>query len=288
MSFKRLASGSVVNVAFSAGSTLIDIHSHILPGLDDGAPDMATSVEMSRIAVADGITSIVCTPHILPGLYENTSDGIHAAATRLREVLVEKGIPLEIFIGADVHVAPDLVDKLRSGSVPTLNGSRYFLLEPSHRVLTPRLQEFAERLIGAGFVPIITHPERLQWIQASYEVIRNLNRIGCLMQITAGSVLGEFGKVPLYYSERLLDEGRVDIVASDAHGTGRRRPTLARAREAVAMRVGESEARAMVQNRPEAVLTNAFLAPVGQHSDAGLAERERRSFLGWLLGRADM
>lgn len=248
---------------------------------------MATSIEMSRIAVADGITSIVGTPHILPGLYENTSDAIHAAANRLREVLLEKEISLDILIGADVHVAPDLVDKLRAGSVPTLNGSRYFLLEPSHRVLTPRLEEFAECLIGAGFVPIITHPERLQWIQSSFGVIQNLNRIGCLMQITAGSVLGEFGKVPLYYSERLLDEGRVDVVASDAHGTGRRRPVLARARDVIAVRVGESEARAMVQDRPGSILSDVVLAPVGQHSDVGLAERGRRSFLGWLLGRAD-
>jgi protein-tyrosine phosphatase len=264
---------------------LIDIHSHILPGLDDGSPDIGTSVEMARIAVADGITSMACTPHVLPGLYENNADGIRFAITRLRDALAGEGIPLDLFIGADVHVAPDLAEKLKSGAVPTLNGSRYFLLEPSHRVLTPRLEEFAERLIGAGFIPIITHPERLQWIRSSFEVIRRLNRIGCLMQITAGSILGEFGKVPLYYSERLLDEGRVDIVASDAHGTGRRRPALARARDTVAARVGEGKASAMVEATPHAVLSDVAMEPVGKYSEADMSDTERRSLLDRLFGR---
>lgn len=240
---------------------------------------------MARIAVADGITSMACTPHVLPGLYENNADGIRFAITRLRDALAGEGIPLDLFIGADVHVAPDLAEKLKSGAVPTLNGSRYFLLEPSHRVLTPRLEEFAGRLIGAGFIPIITHPERLQWIRSSFEVVRRLNRIGCLMQITAGSILGEFGKVPLYYTEKLLDEGRVDIVASDAHGTGRRRPTLARARDTVAARVGESKANAMVETRPRAVLSDVVMEPVGKYSEADMSDTERRSLLDRLFGR---
>lgn len=266
---------------------MIDIHSHILPGIDDGAPDVATSLEMARIAVADGITCMACTPHILPGMYENDAAGIRRAIDALRAALAGAAIPLEIVVGADVHVAPDLVAKLKAGIVPTLNGSRYFLLEPSHTILTPRLEEFAERLIGAGFIPIITHPERLQWIRTSYGVIQGLNRLGCLMQITAGSVLGEFGKVPLYYSEKLLDEGRVDIVASDAHGTGRRRPSLTRARDAVALRVGESEARAMVETRPGAVLTDRMIRPVGQFREAGPGEPDKRGFLSRLFRRTD-
>ncbi|RST87108.1 capsular biosynthesis protein [Aquibium carbonis] len=266
---------------------MIDIHSHILPGLDDGAPDLATSIQMARLAVADGITCMACTPHILPGLYENTASGITVAIGALRKAFADEDIPLEIVTGADVHVAPDLVEKLNAGLVPTLNGSRYFLFEPSHRILTPRLEEFAERLIGAGFIPIVTHPERLQWIRSSYGVIQSLNRIGCLMQITAGSVLGEFGKVPLYFAERLLDEGRVDILASDAHGTTRRRPLLSRARDAVAQRLGEAEANAMVETRPAAVLCNATIAPVGQFSEARVPEPERRSFLSRLFGRTN-
>ena len=266
---------------------MIDIHSHILPGLDDGSPDLQTSIQMARIALADGITHMACTPHILPGLYENTAAGIQAAVDALREAFLGADIPLEIVIGADVHVAPDLVEKLTSGVVPTLNGSRYFLLEPSHRILTPRLEEFAQRLIGAGFIPIITHPERLQWVRSSFGVIQRLNRIGCLMQVTAGSVLGEFGKVPLYYAEKLLDEGRVDILASDAHGTVKRRPVMARARDVVAQRVGESEAAAMVETRPGDVLRDVKVVPVGQFSEAGVSEPERRGFIGRLFGRTD-
>jgi protein-tyrosine phosphatase len=252
---------------------MIDLHSHILPGIDDGATDLATSLAMARLAVADGITQVVCTPHIVPGLYENTRRSIDAAVTEFRRALILNRIPLRVMTGADVHVAPDLPSQFAAGDVPTLNGSRYFLFEPPHRVLPPRLEELAVRLLEAGLVPIVTHPERLSWIETRYDVIVNLNRRGCMIQITADSVTGEFGRTALYYAEKLLDEGRVDILATDAHGIDRRKPVLSRSRDIVAMRLGEKEAEEMVSTRPAAIVADRSLTPV---ADARPAKPDRR------------
>lgn len=164
---------------------MIDLHSHILPGLDDGSPNLAELLQMARQAVADGTTEMACTPHVTPGIYENGTADITRAVRALQQELRRAGIPLVLHVGADVHVAPDLPGRLADGTVPTLNGSRYFLFEPPHHVLPPRLEDLAARLIDCGFVPILTHPERLTWIKANYDVVERLNAAGCLIQITA-------------------------------------------------------------------------------------------------------
>ncbi|MER8639790.1 CpsB/CapC family capsule biosynthesis tyrosine phosphatase [Mesorhizobium sp. M1273] len=243
---------------------MIDLHSHILPGLDDGSPNLAESLEMARLAVADGTTHMACTPHVTPGVHENRTSNIVRAVQELDHALRRAAIPLALYVGADIHVAPDLPDQLALGSVPTLNKSRYFLFEPPHHVLPPRLEDLALRLIKAGFIPILTHPERLTWIKANYDVVERLNALGCLIQLTADSIVGAFGRTALYYSEKLIDEGRVDIIASDTHSATRRRPGLSQAVAAAAKRCGEDEARNMVLRRPGQILANWPIEPVGR------------------------
>lgn len=129
----------------AARTLMIDLHSHILPGLDDGSPNLAESLEMARLAVADGTTHMACTPHIMPGVYRNQTANIVSAMQGLERALRDAAIPLTLYIGADVHVAPDLQGQLSSGNVPTLNKSRYFLFEPPHHILPPRLEDLALR-----------------------------------------------------------------------------------------------------------------------------------------------
>jgi protein-tyrosine phosphatase len=241
---------------------MIDLHSHILPGLDDGAVDVASALRMARLAVEDGIKVMACTPHIVPGIYENDIDVISGAVSSLASLLRNERIPLGLVTGADVHVAPDLVAGLRSGSVPTLNGSRYFLLEPPHHVVPPRIVELAQDLLAAGYVPIITHPERLSWIKTHYDLLTQLNGMGCRLQVTADALTGEFGRDALSFAWRLLEEKRVDIIASDSHSPGGRPPRLSKARFAVAQRFGEASAEDMVNRRPAAILANESLPAV--------------------------
>ena len=235
---------------------MIDLHCHLLPGIDDGAPDLATSLAMARIAANDGIKVIACTPHIYPGMYDNNGPAIRRAVAELQTRLDEAGIPLRLTLGADTHLAPDLVAGLRAGQLPTLHDSRYFLLEPPHHVAPPRLAENVFDLLAAGYVPVITHPERLSWIEDRYETFVELARKGVWLQVTAGSLTGRFGQAAQYWGERLLDEGWVHILATDAHGVDRRPPLLAEGQRAAERWLGAGEADHLVAIRPQGILDN--------------------------------
>ena len=236
---------------------MIDLHCHMLPGIDDGAPSLEVALAMARCAVADGIRTTACTPHIYPGLYENNKPAIEVAIAALQAQLDFEAIPLRLTIGADTHLAPNLIADLQAGRIPTLGGSRYFLLEPPHHVAPPRFEESVFQLMAAGYVPVITHPERLSWIETHYEIFCRLAKNGAWMQITAGSVTGRFGSRPKYWAERMLDERLVDILATDAHHIDKRPPLLAEARDAAAARVGSDEAWNMVSVRPRGILDDA-------------------------------
>lgn len=241
---------------------MIDLHSHILPGIDDGAPDMATSLQMARQAVAGGTHTMACTPHIYPGMYMNDAPGIAAGVKALQNALDEVGIALQLVQGADVHLVPDVLQGLKSGRIPTLHGSRYFLLEPSHHVAPPRFEDSVFELMAAGYVPVITHPERLVWIEDHYDKLVSLVHRGVWMQLTAGAILGKFGKRARYWSDRMLDEGLVHIVSSDAHSTGMRNPNMADAREALVRRMGAFASDQLLLERPSAILQNASVQDV--------------------------
>lgn len=235
---------------------MIDLHCHLLPGIDDGSPDLTTSLAMAEMAVADGIEHVACTPHITPGLYGNSGPDILQRTDELQALLNERGIPLVVWPGADIHVHPQLVARLQSGDLPTLAGSRYLLFEPPHHVMPPRLDELVKKVVAASYIPIITHPERLTWAEAHYHVILRLVAAGALIQLTAASITGGFGRTAKALSERLLDDGLVDFVATDAHSLTGRPPVLSMARDILIERVGEAEALEMVHNRPARVLRN--------------------------------
>lgn len=236
---------------------MIDLHTHILPGLDDGAADVSVSLEMARAFVGDGVRVVACTPHILPGLYHNTGPQIRHAVSTLQATLDEAGIPLQLVTGADNHIVGDFVHALGTGRLLTLADTRYVLVEPPHHVAPARMEEFFFGITMAGFVPILTHPERLTWITTQYQTIQNLLQAGVWMQITCGSLTGAFGRSPRYWGERMLDEGCVHILASDAHDISRRPPSMSEGREMAAKRLGDEEARHLVETRPTGVLANA-------------------------------
>ncbi|MGE0350801.1 tyrosine-protein phosphatase [Hydrogenophaga sp.] len=250
---------------------MIDLHCHILPGIDDGAKTLDESLQMARIAVADGIHTLACTPHIYPGMYINDGPGIARARARLQAELDAHGIALRLVVGADVHLVPGLAEGLGSGRVPTLHGSRYFLLEPSHTTPPPRLEASVLHLIHAGYTPIITHPERLSWVESHYPVFQRLIAQGAWMQVTAGALTGVFGRRARYWGERFIGEGHTHLLATDAHSTGRRLPRLSDGLKVVRRLVGDGEARRLVVDRPAAVLQNR------PPQDAGPALRQASS-----------
>jgi protein-tyrosine phosphatase len=236
---------------------LIDLHSHILPGVDDGARDLADALDIGRLAVDNGIQVMACTPHFMPGVYDNESNDIRARVEHLNQELLSAGIDLALVEGSDAHVRPDFVQCLRDRTILTLHSSRYVLFEPPHNIMPPRLADLLHNIQMAGFVPILTHPERLRWIEQDYDFFVAAAQSGVWMQITAGSLTGRFGKRPQYWGMRMLSEGLVSILATDAHNTRSRPPLLAEGREIAIAEVGLDEATQLVVTRPGLVLENA-------------------------------
>ncbi len=234
----------------------IDLHNHILPGIDDGPKQLAESLEMAKIALDDGIEVLVCTPHIFPGVYHNNTAIIQRAVNRLQRKLDEAGLPLRLMMGADAHVTPNLLEDLQSGVVPSINGSRYFLLEPPHVGFPSYLKAEVKRYLDAGYVPVLTHPERLDWAHQHYALFKELAAMGCWIQITAASLTGFFGKGVKRLTERLLLDGVVHVVATDAHSSSFRKPELKAAFARAVALVGHEEAQALFELRPLAVIEN--------------------------------
>jgi protein-tyrosine phosphatase len=267
---------------------MIDLHCHIIPGIDDGAKTLEESLAMARMAVDDGIKILATTSHIFPGMFNNTGAQIEAGRLALQNELDQRDIPLRLISGADVQLAPGIVAGLSAGTIPALNGTRYFLFEPPHTIAPPMINQVVLEYCQAGYVPIVTHPERLTWIDQNYHKMAEFVAMGAWMQLTAGSLTGTFGPRPQYWSERMLDEGLVHIIASDGHNAHRRPPILSRARAAAARRVGEVEAHELVFGRPSQVVSNAEPCNVSKPTSAakpaggqGVPSRKKESRSFW-------
>lgn len=209
--------------------TFIDIHCHMLPGLDDGADSWDESLAMAQLAVADGFSTVITTPHQLGNYGANDGDTIRLQTRRLQEFLNANGVSLTVLPGADVRIEPDLVSKLRTGKVLTLaDRRRYVLLELPHELYVP-LDRLLGELDSAGMIGILSHPERNQGILSRPQLVEPLVDAGCLMQVTAGSLTGSFGPEIMRFSEWMLSQGLVHFLATDAHGSKSRRPLLHRA-----------------------------------------------------------
>jgi protein-tyrosine phosphatase len=231
-----------------------DLHSHILAGLDDGVGTVQESVEFARIACEDGIRVMVATPHIREGRYPNTVPEIESALQSLRQVLAEQGVELRLEAGAEIFLSADLAERVIAGELPTYAGGRYLLLELPEFFMPRQLEDTVFRMRAAGYTAVIAHPERNAHLMGHPEWADELVRIGALMQVTAMSVTGRFGREAGRSARRLLDKGLVHVVASDAHNTGSRPPRLSEARDFIADRYGPDRAQALFVDNPERIL----------------------------------
>jgi protein-tyrosine phosphatase len=245
----------------------VDIHCHLLPGVDDGASTPEEALAMAEIAMADGIGTIVATPHQLGNHAANSGQMIRAAAARFQQLLEQKRLPLRVLPGADVRIEPDLVRKIRSGEVVTLaDRRRYVLLELPHEVYVP-LDRLLGELHAAGLIGVLSHPERNRGIQKQPHVVRPLVENGCLLQVTAGSLTGDFGSHAQSLAESLISEGLVHFVATDAHSTRSRPPRMRPAFERICHLAGPEMALNVCCRYPAALAAGGKV-PVGHRKSA--------------------
>ncbi len=256
---------------------MFDLHCHIIPGIDDGSPDLETSLAMARMSAAEGVEVIACTPHILPGVYDNSGPDIRRSVESLQSQLDAAGVDCRLVVGCDAHIAPDLVSKLRSGLVLGIHDSRYVLVEPPHHFLPPNVDRLFFDLLAAGYVPILTHPERMSW--ANDDLLDRLIQSGSWMQVTAGSLLGGFGPRAKQRAEHMLHNGWVHIVASDAHDAAERSPAMGRAFRVLGELVGVEEAQNLVRVRPGAILEDCAPASTPPIPYRGPSAYNGESFL---------
>ncbi|MDP3285744.1 MAG: CpsB/CapC family capsule biosynthesis tyrosine phosphatase [Desulfobacterales bacterium] len=235
---------------------MIDLHCHILPGIDDGAKTPEESLKMAEIALRDGIHTIVATPHVL-GIHSNNVRSVEKSIAGLTDTFSINGINIRLIPGADVPLSAGLMDKIKGGEAGTINNNmKYILLELPSYTVPPGTKDLIFELKMNGITPVITHPERNLMIQQNAGIVYDLVIMGALCQITAMSITGDFGEIPRKSAAILLERRLVHVIASDAHSADYRPPVLSKAVEAAANILGNyEEAERMVKDVPAAIVS---------------------------------
>lgn len=254
---------------------MIDLHLHVLPGIDDGADDLATAVAMCRMAAEDGCEALILTPHQRTPTWENTDrpllDRLRGEVEReLAATAAGSGPLLHLHPGGEIRIDGLLLDELEtlpgSGLMP-LADSRYLLLEFDRWALTVDPVELTHELLVAGWVPIYAHPEMIPYLAEDLPLMEHLASMGALFQVTGGSLTGEYGRELRQVTARMVDEGLIHFVASDAHGTGHRPPGLSAARRELESRWDARRAWELTTGNPRAVVADR---PLPAAADTGL------------------
>jgi protein-tyrosine phosphatase len=248
---------------------LIDIHSHVLYGLDDGAGTIEDSVAMVRMAAEHGTTDLVATPHANP----NYRFDPQIVRERLAEVAAASGNVLRLHTGCDFHLSYDNIqDAIANPRKYTINQQRYLMVEFSDLLIFHNTAEIFSRLEEAGMIPVITHPERNGLLRQRVDPIAQWVAAGACVQVTGQSLLGEFGRRAAEFSRTLLDRRLVHFLASDAHDYEHRPPRLDLAFAWVKEHYGEERAEALCITNPKAALIGESLEPF---EDAGTTESRK-------------
>ncbi|MDR7551277.1 MAG: CpsB/CapC family capsule biosynthesis tyrosine phosphatase [Armatimonadota bacterium] len=219
--------------------TLVDMHCHILPGVDDGARTWEDSLAMARAAVAAGVTHLVATPHHMEGTFDNPRARVLALVGDLRDRLAEAAIALEVFPGCEAYISPDLPARVQSGEVTTLNdGGRYLLVELPYVEIPPWAEEVLFQLQVQGITPVLAHPERNRGLQGSPDILKRWIERGVVAQVDAASLGGAFGEGAKRAARRMLEARLVHVAGSDAHRAEQAAHFSALSRDAAALARG--------------------------------------------------
>jgi protein-tyrosine phosphatase len=241
---------------------MIDIHSHILPGIDDGARSLDESLSMLRMAIDGGVTTQVLTPHIHLGRFDNTKQEIEERFEVFSEQVDAANLPIKLLLGAELRIGPEIMALVAANGIPCLgevDGKKTFLLEFPRLDIPFGSDNLVRWLLGKNCLPIIVHPERNSTFLHQRSKLDIFIDLGCPLQITASSLTGKFGANVQQMAEELLISGQVSVIASDCHNLKGRSPDLLEGYEHAKSLIGEQQAAILVNDMPKALtLSNAF------------------------------
>lgn len=237
----------------------IDIHSHVLPGLDDGSKDFDTSMRMLKIAAADGISQVILTPHNKPARHNAGPSRIDALLAELVRRMENEGIAIKLHRGNEIYYRSGLVEEIMAGQALTMAGSDYALIEFGPMDDYDYIRNGVYNLMAEGYYPILAHVERYSKIIGRADRVEELIEMGCYIQVNAGSVMGIFGLGTRHFTKRLLKERLVHFVATDAHDTGKRAPYIRECASFIAKKYGEDYARELLYENPVYVIRNEYI-----------------------------
>ena len=236
---------------------LCDLHTHILPGVDDGAQEMEYALQMLQNAVAGDVEVLAVTPHC-NGVYGNyLTDDLQMRFSQLKEAAAD--IPVKLLLGAEVLVNEQLPDALQQGKIPTLNGSRYLLTEFPVNTPAADFEPMLQTILTLGYIPLIAHPERYAAVCRAPQLVFPWLDMGCHLQLTGGSIVGDYGKTVQQAATFLLQQDLVACVASDAHGLHRRSNFLLDVYDHLTVRYSKQYAQCLLWESPMAICYNEHI-----------------------------
>ena len=233
---------------------MIDLHSHILPGIDDGAKDMRQSLDMLRVAIFDGIKTIVATPHVLGRMDSELNNKIVTAHKQLVQAAKDEGLQIEIRLGAEIYMSPEWESAIEYPCCTFEGKGKYMLMEFAMNEVPYAYDTILRQIVDRGIVPIIAHPERNYQINRRMELAQYIIDTGAVLQINSGSVIGKFGRRVKKVAFAMMRNDMVYIVASDAHNPRSRPPMLSPACELIIKNFDEEYAENLTIYNPEFIL----------------------------------
>lgn len=263
---------------------MIDIHNHILYGIDDGAQTEQDTLDMARAAVAEGITDIIATPHHKIGVYENYGPKIIDLTEQVNVLLQNNQIPLKVHPSQEIRIYGDVIEDLQTGkALPLKTGSPYVLIEfPSHEVPIYTEQLFTKMALE-GYVPIIAHPERNSELQKNPNKLAELIELGALAQVTAGVVTGRLGDFSQSIADLMIRHNMIHIVASDAHNISTRNFYMDECFTFIASTYGEEKAGRFKANAVKVLNGEAirYMSPMEVQKEQHVEKKKKKKkFLG--------
>lgn len=236
-----------------------DIHTHILPGVDDGAHDLSQALNLTRMANKDGTAAIFLTSHYRGRYRRNSPAWLRETADMFRQAVDENGLEVELYLGSEVHYEDGVMDKILRGEILTMNDSDYILLEFSAASLSSAVRTGVDAAVNAGLVPIIAHAERYDCFRKNKALAEEVCGMGALIQLNADSILGKHGLGVKLLCGRLLKEQLVSFVASDAHDASERSPLMYRCYQQVLKKYGKDYAAQLFWKNGRAVIENRMI-----------------------------